>query len=120
MGGVGNGVTEEIPGWDLNKKAGHHVGQGQYRTMGDNGGQCGTWPDHAGEKEVKGLLLVGHEEVPHGSGLRTGGCDDTADAAEDRGSPAQLSTGYREEPGEVRCGLSFFFFWQMVLLTGMF
>ena len=86
------------------------------RLWGTMGGNVVLWK----EKEVKGLLLAGHEEVPHGSGLRTGGCDDTADAAEDRGSPAQLSAGYREEPGEVRCGLSFFFFWQMVLLTGMF
>ena len=26
----------------------------------------------AGRKGVKGLLLVGHEKVPHGFGLRTG------------------------------------------------
>ena len=28
--------------------------------------------DHAGRKGVKGLLLVGHEEMPRGFGLRTG------------------------------------------------
>ena len=31
-----------------------------------------TMQDHAGRKGVKGLSLVGHEEVPRGFGLRTG------------------------------------------------
>ena len=38
--------------------------------------------DAAGRKAVKGLLLVGHEKVPHGFGLRTGdNGGDTADGA---------------------------------------
>ena len=34
-----------------------------------------------GRKGVKGLLLVGHEKVPHGSGLIGDRCGDTADGA---------------------------------------
>ena len=37
--------------------------------------------DTAGSKVVKGLLLVGHEKVPRGYGLRTGDPGDTADGA---------------------------------------
>ena len=43
--------------------------------------------DAAGRKGVKGLLLVGHEEVPCGFGLRTGDRGDTADGAGNRGRP---------------------------------
>ena len=41
---------------------------------------------------MKGLSLVGQEEMPHGVGLRTGGWGDTADGAGDCRRPAQLST----------------------------
>ena len=34
-----------------------------------------------GRKRVKGLLLVGHEKVPHSFGLTGDGGDDTADGA---------------------------------------
>ena len=34
MGGVGNGVTEEVPGWALNKKAGPLAEQCE--TMGND------------------------------------------------------------------------------------
>ena len=44
--------------------------------------------DIAGRKGVKGLLLVGQEKVPRGSGLRTGDPGDTADGAGNRGSRA--------------------------------
>ena len=37
--------------------------------------------DAAGRIGVKGLLLVGHEKVPCGFGLRTGDPDYTADGA---------------------------------------
>ena len=40
-----------------------------------------------GRKGVKGLLLVGHEKVPHGFGL-TGDCGgNTADGARTKGLP---------------------------------
>ena len=41
-----------------------------------------------GRKGVKGLLLVGHEEVPPGYGLRIGDPSDTADGAGNHGRPA--------------------------------
>ena len=44
--------------------------------------------DIAGRKGVKGLLLVGHEKVQCGFGLRTGDTGDTADGAGNRGRPA--------------------------------
>ena len=44
--------------------------------------------DTVGRKGVKGLLLVGHEKVPRGFGLRTGDPGDTADGAGNRGRPA--------------------------------
>ena len=44
VGGARNGVMEGVPGWDLNKMAGCHVGQGQCRTMG-------TMRDHVGQKK---------------------------------------------------------------------
>ena len=83
MGGVGNGAAEEDWCWDLNPGAATMPGVGT------------TWLwvapfCHAayeagktllGRKGVKGLLLVGPEKVPHGSGL-TGDCGgDTADGA---------------------------------------
>ena len=50
-----------------------------------------------GRKGVKGLLLVGHEKVPHGFGL-TGDCSgDTADGAGTEGLPEpQTSTSFPE------------------------
>ena len=43
---------------------------------------------------------MGHEEVPHGFGLRTGNPGgNTADCAGNCGQPAQLSMDYWEEPG---------------------
>ena len=42
-----------------------------------------------GRKGVKGLLLVGHEKVPHGFGLKSGDCvGDTTDGAGNHGRPA--------------------------------
>ena len=51
-----------------------------------------------GRKGVKGLLLVGHEEVPCGFGLRTGDCGNTANGAGDCGRTAQPNMDYWEEP----------------------
>ena len=50
-----------------------------------------------GRKGVKGLLLVGHEKVPHGSGL-TGDCgSDTAGGARMEGLPEPwTSTSFPE------------------------
>ena len=50
-----------------------------------------------GRKGEKGLLLVGHEKVPHGSGL-TGDCSgDTADGAQTEGLPEPwTSTSFPE------------------------
>ena len=45
MGGVRNGVMEEVPGWDLNKKAGHHEAMGtvqNYVEQQTMQGQCET------------------------------------------------------------------------------
>ena len=47
-----------------------------------------------GRKGVKGHLLVGQEEVPHGFGLRTEDPGDRADSAGDCGRPAQPSLYY--------------------------
>ena len=52
-----------------------------------------------GRKGVKGLSLVGHDEVPHGFGLRTRDHSVTADGAGDFGRPAQLSMDDWEELG---------------------
>ena len=41
MGGVGNGVLEAVPGWDLTKKAGLHV-------RWDNVGLGNVGPDNVG------------------------------------------------------------------------
>ena len=98
MGGVGNGVTDQDPGWDLNRKVGRRVGQRQ----------CGTIPGCAGKKAVKRLSLMDHKEVPRSFGLRTGDPRDTAGGVGNLGGPAQRSTGYWKEPGEVSLGLLFF------------
>ena len=76
-------------------KVGHHQ---IWETMEDYAGRT-VW-HHVGRRGVKGLLLVCHEEVPCGFGLRTGDSGgDTADGAGDFGGPAQLSTDYWEESG---------------------
>ena len=62
-----------------------------------------------GKKGVKGLLLASHKEVPCGFGLRTGDHCNTVDGAGNCGRPAQPSTDYWEELGEVSCRLLFFF-----------
>ena len=85
MGGVRNGVTEEVPDWDLNKG---------WATMWDrdSGRQ---WKDNTrpwGREGAKGISLVGHEELLCGFGFRTRDPGDTADGAGDCGRPAQLST----------------------------
>ena len=41
----------------------------------------GSRRDAVGRKGVKGLLLVGHEKVPHGFGLTGDGSDNTDDGA---------------------------------------
>ena len=64
MEGVGNGVTGDSSVGLFKQKGVPPCGTGV--------GQWGTLRDHAGRKGVKGLLLVGHEEVPCGFGLRTG------------------------------------------------
>ena len=67
--------------------------------MRDNAGLDGRkMRDQAERKVVKGLSLVGHEEVPCGFGLRTRDPGDTADGAGDCRRSAQLSTDYWEEP----------------------
>ena len=42
MGGVGNGIMEEDPAWDLNKKAGSQV---RWRQCGALEGPCGSIED---------------------------------------------------------------------------
>ena len=50
-----------------------------------------------GRKGVKGLLLVGHEMVPHGSGLTGYPGSDTVDGARTKGLPAPwTSTSFPE------------------------
>ena len=44
--------------------------------------------DAAGRKGVKGLLLLGHEKMPCGFGLRTGDPNDTAGGAGNQGKLA--------------------------------
>ena len=66
--------------------------------------------DHERRKGVKEVSLLGHKEVPHGFGLRTGDGGITADSAEDCGRPALLSMDYWEEPGvQPSFGLLFLF-----------
>ena len=63
-----------------------------------------------GRKGVKRLLLVGHEKVPRGFGLRTGDLGgDIADGAGNRGKPASCSwiTGRNWEPSPA---VGFYFF----------
>ena len=51
----------------------------------------------AGRKGVKGLLLVGHEKVPHGSGLTGDLGSDPADGAGTEGLPEpRTSTSFPE------------------------
>ena len=57
--------------------------------------------DVAGRKGVKGLLLVGHERVQCGFGLRTGDPSDTADGAENRGRPAPQARVTGENSGKL-------------------
>ena len=73
MGGVGNGVTEEDPGQDLNSSAEQTCSLGHM--------------DQKGEEESP---LACHEEEPRGSGLRAGECGSTADGSGDcRSSPTK-------------------------------
>ena len=63
-----------------------------------------------GRKGVKGLLLVDHEKVPHGFGLRTGGFGgDTADDVGNQGRPASQAwiTGKNQGLPEPRTYISF-------------
>ena len=54
--------------------------------------------DLVGRKGVKGLLLVGHEKVPCGFGIRTGDPSNTADGAGNQGRlPAQHGLLERSE-----------------------
>ena len=54
--------------------------------------------DAVGRKGVKGLLLVGHEKVPCGFGIRTGDPSNTADGAGNQGRlPAQHGLLERSE-----------------------
>ena len=64
----------------------------EWESTGDNVRLCR-------DKRVKGLLLVGCEEVPCGFRLRTRDCSGTADGAGNCGRPSQLSMGYWEEWG---------------------
>ena len=59
-------------------------------------------------KGVKGLLLVGHEKVPHGFGL-TGDPGDTADGAGNCGKPASQTriTGKNQGLPEPWTSISF-------------
>ena len=65
--------------------------------------------DNEGRKGVKGLLLVGHEKVPHGFGLRTGGRRNTADGTGNCGRPANGAqiTGKNQESSRA---MDFYFF----------
>ena len=59
---------------------------------------------------MKGLLLVDHEKVPHGFGLRTGGFGgDTADDVGNQGRPASQAwiTGKNQGLPEPRTSISF-------------
>ena len=67
--------------------------------------------DHEGRKGVKGLLLVGHEKVPCGFGLKTGDHSngDTVDSAGNCGRPANRAqiTGRNWKLAELRASISF-------------
>ena len=69
------------------------------RQRGSNAELGETMQDYARGQGVKGLLLMVHEEVPHGFGLRTRHHHDTADGGGDCGRPAQLSRDYWEQSG---------------------
>ena len=72
--------------------------------MGDNVRLgMGTIQNHAGRKEMKGLLLLGHEKLPCGFGLING--DHGSDTAEGTGNDKRLSsrawvTGKNWESGQ--------------------
>ena len=65
--------------------------------------------DAVGRKGMKGLLLVSHEKVPCGLGLRTGDPRDTADGAGNRGRPASQAqiTGKNQGLPEPQTSISF-------------
>ena len=65
--------------------------------------------DAAGRKRVKGLLLVGHEKVQCGFGLRTGDTGDTADGAGNCGRSAQ-GAGITGRNWESNLATDFYFF----------
>ena len=62
-----------------------------------------------GRKGMKGLLLVSHEKVPCGFGLRTGDPRDTADGAGNRGRPAGRAHITGKSQGLPEPGTSFSF-----------
>ena len=111
-------VMEEDQGWHLNTKGRPPCAMEKVR---DLAGPCG------GKKGWKRLSTAGHEEVPHGFGLRTGDLADTDDGVGNRGRPAQQGTDYGEEPGHVGCRLQFFslfssgrqYFWLACSETGL-
>ena len=96
VGGVGNGATEEDWCWDLKPGAttlpgGDHSASAQY--VGT------TWLGRMrdfGRKGVKGLLQVGHEKVPRGSGLTGDHSRDTADGARTEGLPEPWTSTFPE------------------------
>ena len=65
--------------------------------------------DHEGRKGMKGLLLVGHEKVLCGFGIRTGDPANTADGSGNRGRPASQAwiTGKNQGLPEPRTSISF-------------
>ena len=66
--------------------------------------------DAGGRKGVKGLLLVGHEKVPRGFGLRAGDLgSNTADRCWELREVYQPTMNYWEEPGATRA-MDFYFF----------
>ena len=63
--------------------------------------------DNVGRERVKGLSLVGHEEVPRGFGLITGDPSDTADGDGDCRRPAQPNTGGTQSQVKLWTSISF-------------
>ena len=115
---VGNGAAEEDWRWDLNPGTAATPRE-DHAALAEKGGATQLWWSGApllgrqsgpcgfrlllfatrlrkqeslpGRKGEKGLLLVGHEKVPHGSGL-TGDCGgSTADGAGTEGLPELLA-----------------------------
>ena len=77
--------------------------------------------DAVGRKGVRGLLLVGHEKVPCGFGLRTGDPSSTADGgAGNRGRPASWArnTGKNQGLPEPWTSISFPEIWYAWLGKG--